>query len=302
MAPSPEGSDDANNRLTNIFRGSVSQILPNPKRSVRRVSVMLQEGGDDEPPETYSFSLGDPVQNEDTKQGVYRNKVGKFVNCGPIQFIMTLLIIGNAILLGVFTFEEVRNNYELMNTLEWLDLAFLISFTIEFCLQFFYLGPTFLRHTWLIFDLVVITFSWAFIDGSTGGLRSMRIFRVLSLVSKWKSLQDLVRAVGHTLPRLASIFICLLLIFYVYMVLCTTLYIDLYAEGYLNWPYFSRLDYTFITLFQFMTLDSWHGVIRQVQVARPFRYVFILSFVRCPVCAMFYFSFAKYGRNITLTF
>lgn len=91
-------------------------------------------------------------------------------------------------------------------------------------------------------------------------------------------MQDLVTAVGHTVPRLASIFICLLLIFYVYAVLCTSLYIDLYDEGHLNWPYFERLDYAFITLFQFMTLDSWHGVVRQVQEVRPWSWLCFYSF------------------------
>jgi p-aminobenzoyl-glutamate transporter AbgT len=91
-------------------------------------------------------------------------------------------------------------------------------------------------------------------------------------------MQDLVSAVGKTLPRLTSIFICLLLIFYVYAVLCTSLYIDLYDQGHLNYPYFERLDYTFITLFQFMTLDSWHGVVRQVQEVKPWSWLCFYSF------------------------
>lgn len=154
----------------------------------------------------------------------------------------------------------------------------LVAFTIEFLFQFVYLGPGFIRHTYLIFDLVVLILSWSFFGSSLAVFRSLRIFRVFILVSKWKSLQELVRAVGKTLPKLSSIWVCLLLFFYVYTVLCTSLYIDLYDEGYLNWPYFERMDYTFITLFQFMTLDSWHGVVRQVQEARPWSWLCFYSF------------------------
>jgi hypothetical protein len=77
------------------------------------------------------FQLGDPMHSDDTYLGTLRNKAGRFINCSPAQLIMTGLIIANALLLGVLTLDVVRFDPELLSVLEYLDLAILISFTIE---------------------------------------------------------------------------------------------------------------------------------------------------------------------------
>ena len=64
--------------------------------SVRRVSVIIREA-EDEPPETFTFDLGDPIHDEETSVGRFRNKVGAFINSNVMQTIMTCLIVGNAI-------------------------------------------------------------------------------------------------------------------------------------------------------------------------------------------------------------
>ena len=57
------------------------------------------------------------------------------------------------------------------------------------------------------------------------------------------------------------------------------LYSGLYDEGYLDYDYFGDLEKTFLTLFQFMTLDSWTGVVRQVNDANPYAWVGFLVWV-----------------------
>lgn len=51
------------------------------------------------------------------------------------------------------------------------------------------------------------------------------------------------------------------------------LYYSLYEEGYTDVDYFGRLDLTFLTLFQVMTLDSWMAMVRQVMEAHPWAWV-----------------------------
>ena len=48
----------------------------------------------------------------------------------------------------------------------------------------------------------------------------------------------------------------LLLLFYTFTVLCTYLFSGLYDQGYLDYDYFGRLDFTFITLFQMPLLST----------------------------------------------
>lgn len=224
------------------------------------------------------WEIGDP-RNGDSTFGKIRDWCGWFVNCNAIQTIMTILILSNALLLGILTFENVLENEPLTQGLEALDLAILSAFTAEFLCQLIYLGFSLVQNNWLIFDCIVVSFSWIFLDSSVAVLRSFRIFRIFSLVSKWESLRVLFAAVGKTMPKMASIWLALMIFFYIFCVLCTTLYADLYEDGYLDWDYFGRLDYTFITLFQIMTLDSWTAVVRQVMVARPWSWLAFLAWV-----------------------
>ena len=191
---------------------------------------------------------------------------------------MTFLIIVNAALMGTMTFDFVRNDPDLTSKLEYFDLSILCVFTVEFILQLVYLGKETRKNSWLVFDGTIAFFSWAFMGSSVKILRSFRIFRIFALVARLGSLRTLFMAVAQSVPKMASIWMILSMFFYVFAVLYTNLYSDLYDEGFLDWDYFGRLDRTLITLFQFMTLDSWTGVVRQVMDSDP--YAFISKFYR----------------------
>lgn len=92
-------------------------------------------------------------------------------------------------------------------------------------------------------------------------------------------LKNLIVTVLKLLPNIFYIFCLLSLIGYVYGVLCTTLFRDLYRLGYTKYDYFSRLDYTFFTLFQIVTLE-WAFIVRQVvksQQYNPYFCMFIFN-------------------------
>jgi hypothetical protein len=64
-----------------------------------------------------------------------------------------------------------------------------------------------------------------------------------------------------------AIGILLTLVSFIYSVMFTQLFKDLYEEGHTDKDYFGRIDYTFFTLFQIMTLDDWADISRQVMNA-----------------------------------
>lgn len=212
--------------------------------------------------------MGDP-RNADTHFGNIRDKCGKFVNSSPIQIFMTFILISNSLLLGIMTFDFVTENATLQWQLGLLDLAMLSAFTAEFVLQATYLGPSFLRDPWLVFDFLVITTSWAFNDSPITVLRSFRVFRIFAIISKAKSMKTLFSALVRSIPSMVSVSVVLFLFIYVFAVLFTNLYGDLYDEGYLDWDYFGSMNNSFITLFQLMTTTSWLSVVRQVMVPHP---------------------------------
>jgi hypothetical protein len=66
------------------------------------------------------------------------------------------------------------------------------------------------------------------------------------------------------MPRIGFIGLMLCLIFYIFGVMFTQLFKDLYVEGYTDYNYFGDLEWTFFTLFQMMTMDNWASITRQV--------------------------------------
>jgi hypothetical protein len=63
---------------------------------------------------------------------------------------------------------------------------------------------------------------------------------------------------------MAAIGLMLCLIFYIFGVMFTQLFKDLYEDGMTEHNYFGGLSWTFFTLFQIMTLDNWAPICREV--------------------------------------
>ena len=105
------------------------------------------------------------------------------------------------------------------------------------------------------------------------------IFRALRLVTRVRVMKNLVLAVFSVMPRMLAICLLLFLIFYIFAVMFTQLFKDLWAEGLTEFDYFSRLDNTFFTLFQIMTLDNWGDIARQVIDVYKWAWVPFIVFV-----------------------
>jgi hypothetical protein len=158
----------------------------------------------------------------------------------------------NAIMMGAEPSNFVAENPKVQQVFDFFDLLFLWIFTMEVSLQLLYRGCSFFRDPWLIFDLVIISLSWNFNHLSV--FRAFRIFRAVRLIGRVGALRDLTEAMVTVLPRMLTIGGFLLLIMFTFAVLLTTLFRTAYQDGYTDEDYFSRLDLTFFTLFQMITM------------------------------------------------
>ncbi len=107
----------------------------------------------------------------------------------------------------------------------------------------------------------------------------MTFFVHYSTFHRVEEMRSLVEALINVTPRIFAVGWLLFLIFYIYGVLMTSLFKPLYDGGYLDEDYFGRLDFTFFTLFQLMTLDSWSYITKQVQAVYPWAWIIFISFV-----------------------
>jgi hypothetical protein len=71
----------------------------------------------------------------------------------------------------------------------------------------------------------------------------------------------------------------LFLIFFIFAILMTSLWKDLYYDNETSQDYFSRLDATFFTLFQIMTLDNWAGISREIMAVNSWAWIPFIAFV-----------------------
>mmetsp|Transcript_28228 Transcript_28228/g.56804 ORF Transcript_28228/g.56804 Transcript_28228/m.56804 type:complete len:359 (+) Transcript_28228:188-1264(+) len=191
-----------------------------------------------------------------TKLNNLRLICGEIVNDHNVQLGIIVLIVINAIMMGVATFDFVSENPKVDNVFEKTDLAFLIIFTIELGMQLIYHGWTFYKDGWLVFDFIIVVLSWSF--ASLQIIRAFRIFRALRIITRIETMRNLVAALFDIMPRLGAITALLLLIFYIFAVLFTQLFGDLELSA----PFFSRLDYSLLTLFVMMTME-WADVARE---------------------------------------
>ena len=194
------------------------------------------------------------------------NFCGIIVTNQSFQIFMVVLIMFNAMILGIATYDF--DDDWIPELLDILDRVLLVVFSIELALQFGYCGYTLFLDGWLVFDTLTIVTSW-WLEG-VQVFRSFRIFRSFRLIVRLPLLKNLVLTVFHVMPRVYSILGLLCLILYIFGVLCTILFGDLYERNLTDQNYFGRLDYSIFTLFAFITLESWGDVVRQVAAVHKY--------------------------------
>ena len=202
----------------------------------------------------------------------FRMICGKIVENPHVQLGIIILIIVNAIFMGIATFDFVTDNENVDKGFSSLDKAFLVVFTIELALQLVYRSFSYFTDSWLVFDFVIVITSWSL--ESLQIVRAFRIFRAFRLVTRIGPLRELVMAIGAVMPRMYAIAMLLMLIFYIFAVLFTELFRDVETEV----NYFGSLDRSLFTCMELMTLE-WAGVARNVMAERSWAWAPILAFI-----------------------
>ena len=91
-------------------------------------------------------------------------------------------------------------------------------------------------------------------------------------------MKDVVDALIAVTPRIFAVSCLLILIFYIYAVLLTSSFKTMYDDGYLTEDFFGRIDQTFFTLFQILTMDSWSDITKQVQAVYAWGWIPFVTF------------------------
>ena len=202
----------------------------------------------------------------------WRGAIERFMARQFIQRSLIVLIVVNAIILGVET------NHELMQVvgpeLLMIDHAILWIFIAELALLITARGWRFFLDAWSLFDFLVVAIALVPATGSLSVLRALRVLRILRLINKVESMRRVVGALLSSLPGLGSVFGLILIIFYVSAVIATNMFGESFPDR------FGSLSTSFYTLFQVMTLEGWsEEIARPVMEVFPSAWIFFLVFI-----------------------
>jgi len=202
----------------------------------------------------------------------WRQSIENFIGNPTIQHTLVVLIVVNALILGLETSHTVMEVAG--HELHLIDQVILWIFIAELVLLMAARGLGFFKDPWCVFDFIVIGIALVPATGSLSVLRALRVLRVLRLVNKIESMRKVVVGLLHSLPSLSSVFGLILVIFYVFAVIATNMFGERFPD------LFGDLGTTMFTLFQVMTLESWsEGVARPVMEIFPHAWVFFVIFI-----------------------
>ncbi len=189
-----------------------------------------------------------------------------------VQRFITILIVLNAITLGLETLPELMNGYgQLFHA---FDMFVLTVFTFEILGKLQYRGIHFFKDGWNIFDFLIVSIALLPSTNELSVIRALRILRTPRLISVVPQMRRVVQALITAIPGMLSVGAIILLVFYIGAVLTT----NLFGVSHPQW--FGSIGESMYSLFQIMTLESWSmGIVRPVMEIHPEAWVFFVPFI-----------------------
>lgn len=201
-----------------------------------------------------------------------REKVRDFVERRDVANAILLIIIINAVMLGLSTSE--RASAYAGGLLGVLDNIILAIFVAEMLLKLYAYRLSFFGNAWNIFDLVVVGLGLLPNRSELSALRGLRVIRAMRVLSAVPQMRAVVQALLDALPGMGAVIVMLSIVYYVFGVMATLMYGPVFDE------WFGTLGRSVYSLFQIMTLESWSmGIVRPVMQEFPMAWAFFVPFI-----------------------
>jgi len=211
-------------------------------------------------------------------------KVKTLVESAWFQNAILIVIAFNSVIMGLQTSPQIEA--AIGPVLMVLDYICLGIFIIEIILKLFAYGIKFFTDGWNWFDLIIVLCS---VFSGLAFLKVLRVFRIfrifrtfkafkglraMRLVSRLDKLRMIIGAIGRSIPGISWSAVLLLLIYYIFALIGTTLF----GATFPDW--FGNIGKSLYTLFQVMTLESWSmGISRPVMEVFGWAWLYFVPFV-----------------------
>ena len=205
----------------------------------------------------------------------HRNRLWRIVESPIFTGFILAVIIANAVVLGLQTYEEIEDRHG--DVLNLLNDLFLGIFVLELAVRIGAYGRRpldFFRSGWNVFDFVVIAV--AFVPGireSSTLLRLARLLRVVRVVRILPELRVLVTGVVRSLPPLGSMLLLMTVMLFVYGMLGWLLFADEIPQ---DWGNIGR---AMLSLFVLLTLEDFPRYMDAGMEVHPWSWIYFVTFV-----------------------
>ncbi len=205
-------------------------------------------------------------------------RCARIASSGRFQAFIVAVIIANAVVLGLQTYDEIEADAG--SLLTTLDHVFLGIFVVELVIRILAYGPRlggyrdFFREGWNVFDFIVI--GAAFLPGLRENatlLRLIRLLRVVRVVSVLPDLRVLIKGMVRSLLPIGTMAIVGVLLLYVYGMVGWILFHEQLPD---QW---GTIGESMLTLFVVMTLENFPQYMEQATQVHPQAWIFFVSFV-----------------------
>ncbi len=211
-------------------------------------------------------------------------KIKTLVESSWFQNAILIVIAINAVIMGLQTSATI--NAAIGPLLVVLDYICLGIFILEILLKLIAYGFRFFTDGWNWFDLIIVVCS---VFSGLAFLKVLRVFRIfrifrtfkalkglraMRMVSRLDKLRMIIGAIGKSIPGISWTAVLLLLIYYIFALIGTSLF----GEAFPEW--FGSIGKSLYTLFQVMTLESWSmGISRPVMEVFSWAWLYFVPFV-----------------------
>jgi voltage-gated sodium channel len=203
--------------------------------------------------------------------GAWRLRLAEFLETARVEHFIVAVILINAVVLGFETSKSAMASYG--SLLVAIDKACLVIFCLEIGARLLAYRWAFWRSGWNIFDFGVVAVALVPGAGPWAVLRSLRVLRVMRLLTVIPSLRKVVAAFLHAIPGLGGV----LLLMCVFLYTSAVLAVNLFGERFPQW--FGTLGGSLFSLFQILTLEGWADMAREVMAVYPWAPLFFIPFI-----------------------
>jgi voltage-gated sodium channel len=216
-----------------------------------------------------------PVTLENKEFSGFRRIAANIVENKFFIRAIIILIIVNAITIGLETNKDLMKAY---GTYFHLFDHFVIGvFVVEVALKLYAYRLSFFKVGWNIFDFIIVAISLIPSAAGLSILRALRIFRLFRLFSLVPQMRNVIGALLHAIPGMASIIGILLVLIYISAVLATQFFGQ--NDDPIMYSYFGDVSHSMYTMFQLMTLEDWPDIANPTMELYPWAWTFFIPFI-----------------------